>query len=166
MQWKDVDFQTETLTICNSARFDKGEIYLETPKTKKSRRTLMIPQATLEALQFEKNRQQLIKQELGPNFNTLDLVCCRFDGRPFSTNALQHQFQTILLDNNLPVIRFHDLRHTNATLMLRSAVPAKIVSSMLGHSNISVTLDTYSHVITEMQAPAIAAMNSILQVAG
>ena len=166
LQWKDVDFQTGTLTIRNSARFDKGEIYLETPKTKKSRRTLMIPQATLDALRFEKNRQHLMKQELGPNFNSLDLVCCRFDGRPFSTNALQHQFQTILIDNSLPMIRFHDLRHTNATLMLRSAVPAKIVSSMLGHSNISVTLDTYSHVITEMQAPAIAAMNSILQVAG
>lgn len=59
---------------------------------------------------------------------------------PFSTSALQHQFRRVLEDGGLPQVRFNDLRHTNATLMLRSAVPAKIVSTMLEHSSIGITM--------------------------
>ena len=66
-------------------------------------------------------------------------------------NAVQYLFKEVLSANNLPDIRFHDLRHTNATLMLRNAIPAKIVSTMLGHSTVGMTLDIYSHMMTDMQ---------------
>ncbi|MDD4076172.1 MAG: tyrosine-type recombinase/integrase [Eubacteriales bacterium] len=69
----------------------------------------------------------------------------------------------LLKSVGLPNIRFHDLRHTYATLMLRNDIPAKIVSSILGHSNIAITLDTYSHVITEMQQPAISVVDRIFE---
>ena len=63
----------------------------------------------------------------------------------------------------LPSIRFHDLRHTTATFMLQNAVPAKIVSAMLGHSSIGITMDTYSHVLTDMQEGATSKMNTLLK---
>ena len=114
--------------------------------------------ATLESVQAQ---QAIWKSKVGADFNQYNLVCCREDGSPMTTNALQHQYRDILAANVLPPIRFHDLRHTNATLMLRNSVPAKIVSSMLGHSSIGITLDTYSHVITEMQEGATSVMNSL-----
>ncbi|MEG2814540.1 MAG: tyrosine-type recombinase/integrase, partial [Oscillospiraceae bacterium] len=95
--------------------------------------------------------------------NRLNLVCCREDGLPLGTNVLQHQFRDVLKTDGLPPIRFHDLRHTNATIMLRNKVPAKIVSSMLGHSSIGITMDTYSHVMTDMQEGATGVMNALFE---
>ena len=77
-------------------------------------------------------------------------------------NAVQYLFKEVLAENSLPNIRFHDLRHTNATLMLRNAIPAKIVSAMLGHSTVSITLDTYSHMMTDMQDDAVSAIENML----
>ena len=82
---------------------------------------------------------------------------------PLTSASLNHRFKDILKDNGLPDIRFHDLRHTNATLMLKNSIPAKIVSSMLGHSTIAITLDTYSHVITEMQQQAVDVVEKLLE---
>ena len=81
---------------------------------------------------------------------------------PLSSNVLWHGFTAVLESCDLPHLRFHDLRHTNATLMLRNAVPAKIVSSMLGHSSIGITMDIYSHVVTDMQEGAVGVMDNIL----
>lgn len=81
---------------------------------------------------------------------------------PFTSNALRHQLEKTLQDAGLPAIRYHDLRHTNATLMLRNGIPAKIVSSILGHSSIQLTMDTYSHVSTDMQEGAAQAMDKLL----
>lgn len=92
-----------------------------------------------------------------------NLVCCLPDGTPITSGILQHHFHEVLCSCGLPSIRFHDLRHTNATLMLRHNVPAKIVSSMLGHSSIGITMDTYSHVMTDMQAGAVGVMDTLLK---
>ena len=66
------------------------------------------------------------------------------------------------MNAGVKAVTFHDLRHTNATLLLRSGIPAKIVSTMLGHSSYQLTMDTYSHVVPEMQEPAAKAMNEFL----
>ena len=80
-----------------------------------------------------------------------------------TTAMLNHHFSVLLEAQGLPHIRFHDLRHTNATLMLKNHIPAKIVSSMLGHSTISITLDTYSHVLTDMQQGAVNVVEGFLK---
>lgn len=163
LQWSDVNFNEKTLTVRHSAICDKDGFRLSTPKTKNSRRTLLLPDMVCDALEHTLLTQQAMRREAGSDYNALNLVCCRLDGTPYSTNALQHHFRDILDKHDLPPIRFHDLRHTHATLMLQSHVPAKIVSSMLGHSSIGITMDTYSHVLTEMQEPATGAWNRILQ---
>lgn len=163
LQWDDVDLHERTLTVRHSAICDKDGFRLSSPKTKNSRRTLLLPDLVAEVLEAPLTQQRELEAEYGAAYNLLKLVCCRRDGMPFSTSALQHQFRRVLEDGGLPQVRFHDLRHTNATLMLRSAVPAKIVSTMLEHSSIGITMDTYAHVLTEMQEPAVGAMNKILQ---
>ena len=161
--WECVDFTANTVTIKRSASFSGGEIILSVTKTKNSRRTLLMPDMLHDALESALARQVEAAHFLGAAYNPLHLVCCRTDGRPLTSCALHHQFHEVLEAAGLPSIRFHDLRHTNATLMLRNAVPAKIVSSMLGHSSIGITMDTYSHVITEMQEAAINVMDDILK---
>lgn len=163
LQWECVDLNANTVTITRSASFRNGCIELSTTKTKNSRRTLLIPDALHDALKRAHSRQSDAARFLGAAYNPLHLVCCRLDGQPMTSCALHHLFHEALDAAALPSIRFHDLRHTNATLMLRNAVPAKIVSSMLGHSSVGITLDTYSHVITEMQEGAVGVMDGLLK---
>ncbi|MBE7003560.1 MAG: site-specific integrase [Ruminococcaceae bacterium] len=163
LQWECVDFDAKTVTIAHSASFRKGGIELSTTKTKNSRRTLLMPDILHDALESTLSKQNDAARFLGAAYNPLHLVCCRFDGQPVTSGVLQHQFHEVLTAAGLPSIRYHDLRHTNATLMLRNAVPAKIVSAMLGHSSIGITLDTYSHVITEMQEGAVGVMDGLLK---
>lgn len=163
LQWEDIDMEAKAVTIRHSACFTKEIFSLSSPKTKNSRRTLLMPDMLHAALEANLAKQQDAARFIGPGYNPYHLVCCRSDGSPISPNVLQHRFKKLLEDAALPPIRFHDLRHTNATLMLRNAIPAKIVSSMLGHSSIGITMDTYSHVMTEMQEGAVGVMDKLLK---
>lgn len=89
-------------------------------------------------------------------------VCCRNDGNVISPSALSKAFYKALKENNFKHIRFHDLRHTNATLMLKNKIPAKIASDRLGHSNIATTMDLYSHVVNDMQKEAVEVLDDII----
>lgn len=162
LQWDDVDLSTGQVTIRHSASFNKGGFTLSSPKTQNSRRTLLLPGKLCEVLESALTKQREAALFAGGHYNPYRLVCCRADGSPLSSNALNHQFKAALDSSDLPSIRFHDLRHTHATLMLRNAVPAKIVSAMLGHSSIGITMDIYSHVITEMQEGAVGIMDNLL----
>lgn len=162
LRWEDVDMIARTVTITRSASFSKEGFSLGTTKTKNSRRTLLMSELLYSGFESTLSKQTHTAQLVGAGFNPFNLVCCREDGSPMTPNVLQHQFKDLLDKASLPSIRFHDLRHTNATLMLRKAVPAKIVSAMLGHSSIGITLDTYSHVMTDMQTGAVGVMDSLL----
>lgn len=162
LQWSDIDWQYKTVTIRHSASYTRDGMYLGSPKSRSSRRTLILPDIVIDALHDEYCKQNEMSSLFGDSFNPMHFICCNSNGSMLSSNALQHKFVNALETCNLPRIRFHDLRHTNATLMLRNSVPSKIVSSMLGHSSIGITLDTYSHVITEMQQSAVNVMNDII----
>ena len=155
LSWADIDFHSNILSVNRTATYYKKELYLSDPKTNSSKRSLIIP-----SLLSDKLREYAaipVNKQLNPN----ELVCCRSNGLPISSAVLNKQFKKVLSESKLPNIRFHDLRHTYATLMLKQQVSPKIVSSMLGHSSIGITLDTYSHVITEMQSPAIIAIDNL-----
>ncbi len=163
LQWNDVDFSNGTLFVRRSANYIKGEFSLSDTKTRNSRRTLRLSPTMVCSLQAHKALQDEWRAEFGKGFNPYNLVICRKDGSPMTPNAVQYLFKEVLAANNLPDIRFHDLRHTNATLMLRNAIPAKIVSAMLGHSTVGITLDTYSHMMTDMQDDAVSAIENMLK---
>ncbi len=102
---------------------------------------------------------------LGVAWEENDLVFANEVGRPIEAQNLRNRsFWPLLVRAGLPRIRFHDLRHTAATLMLGRGVHPKVVSEMLGHSQISITLDLYSHVTPTMQRQATAALDSLLAI--
>ena len=154
LQWKDIDFENKTISISRSLLPSKKGLIFHEPKTENSTRVLKLPQTILDELQKHKERHDIIKSIAGNAYQDNDLVTCCQDGSPINPGSFSHTFARVLKRKNLQHIRFHDLRHTNATLMLKYNIPSKVASERLGHSTIGVTLDLYSHVLNEMQEDA------------
>lgn len=120
--------------------------------------------AAVEALKNHFTRQMGEKKSLGDLYENQGLVFATRRGTLVNpTNLRKRSFEPLLEKAGLPTIRFHDLRHTCATLLLSSNVNPKIVSEMLGHATIAITLDTYSHVLPNMQESAARALEDTLQ---
>ncbi len=163
LRWEDVDLKNKMIFIRHSALSDSVQNFtISKTKSKSSVRTLLLPDYVADGLKGRYNLLITRRNALGLGYNSKNVVCFRENGTPYSTNALQHQFRQTIENCKLPPIRFHDLRHTNATLLLRNGIPAKIVSTMLGHSSIQLTMDTYSHVVPDMQEGATRAVNKLL----
>ncbi|MEM1484014.1 tyrosine-type recombinase/integrase [Oscillospiraceae bacterium PP1C4] len=160
LYWKDIDFQNKIVTICRNLVCINKEFRFDNPKTESGNRTILLSQSLLEKLKKHKIAQAENQLFLGQEYENNDLICCRPDGKPYHTGSFSHKFSQFLKKNGLRHIRLHDLRHTNATLMMKYGVHAKIASERLGHSNIAITLDTYSHVSPEMQTDATNKLES------
>jgi integrase len=110
-----------------------------------------------------RSRQEQERLAGGDIWQDLDLVFCDSVGGPLHGISLyRHQFIPLMRRAGVPLIRFHDLRHTSATLLLLEGVPVKVVSEMLGHASISITLDLYAHVLPDMQRDAARMMQRLL----
>ena len=153
LRWQDVNFENKTLSINNIIYEIDGNVYEGTPKTQKSRRTVLMPDFVCETLQTYK---KLANTKEGLVFQTES-------GRAVSPRNLSRHFYIALDKADLPRIRFHDLRHTAATILLSQNVHPKVVQEMLGHSSITLTLDTYSHVIQGIQKEAANKMDEVFK---
>ncbi len=113
---------------------------------------------------LRKHRAQQAKHRLaiGPAWQSMDLVVTTSDGALINPSNSHRHFKKILRKANLPNIRFHDLRHTHATLMLQQGEHPKVVSERLGHSSIQITLDTYSHALPNLQAEAAQRLDKLM----
>ncbi|MDD2568689.1 MAG: site-specific integrase, partial [Clostridia bacterium] len=145
-----------------SATYYKQDFVLGKVKTKNSKRTLLLADSLYEILQEHKAEQEKQAEYFGEGFNPYNLIIFRANGTPLTSSMLQNGFKRALQEAGLPNIRFHDLRHTNATLLLKQGVQIKTISSMLGHSSIGITLDTYSHVTFDMQKQATNIVENLL----
>ena len=133
------------------------------PKTKKSRRTISLTDAAVQALRGHLARQLEWIEQFGDLYGDQGLVFASEVGTPLNPSNLRtRSFAALLKRANLPRIRFHDLRHTCATLLLGRNVHPKYVQELLGHANIAITLDTYSHVVPSMGDYAARAMEDVL----
>lgn len=164
LKWTDIDFSANTIHIQRTATFYKDTgIRFSDPKSQTSNRSLLVSHYVMCRLAELYDRQALYAAAYDGEYNPLGLVNCRPAGQPLTSSMLQKIFKSILRKSGLPVVRFHDLRHSNATLMLKNKVPAKIVSSMFGHASVGITLDLYSHVLTDMQEPAVQVIDSLFK---
>ncbi|MBA3824136.1 MAG: site-specific integrase [Ktedonobacterales bacterium] len=164
--WEDVDFPTEIVEVKRSLQFSLGKFkrILGEPKTSNAVRRIALPATVLVALKRHKQLQDEEKRISGELWDgPYDLVFTNTIGRPIHNTWLIRDFHSLLASCGLPQIRFHDLRHTAATLLLRRGVNPKIVSEMLGHANIAITLDVYSHVTPDMQESAAKIMDQIVK---
>jgi integrase len=138
-------------------------MHVTAPKTKGSRRTVRLTQSTVNALRHHLEQQLGEIDRAGSLWRENGLIFCSETGDPLDRrNVTAHCFKPLLKQAGLPQIRFHDLRHTCATVLLGRNVNPKIVSEMLGHATIAITLDTYSHVLPNMQSEAAKAMEDAL----
>jgi integrase len=119
---------------------------LGTPKTAKGRRTVTLDGGTVAALRENRKRQAADRLQMGAGWSDTDLVFCQVDGTMLHPERFTRSFSDAVQRLRLPAIRLHDLRHGWATLALQAGVHPKVVQERLGHANISITLDTYSHV--------------------
>jgi integrase len=154
LKWTDINLDSATLSVCRTLEQSKAGLEFREPKTERSRRAVALPVLAVQALRKHRAEQARLRLKLGPRYNAAELVCCRIDGRPLHPQTVTQEFLKLISDSKIPRVRFHDLRHTHATILLSRGVHPKIVSERLGHSTVGITLDTYSHVLPGMQEKA------------
>ena len=163
LRWPDVDLDACSLHVRGTMQRTKHGLRIESPKTAGSRRRVSLTRTAIEALRRHKAAQNAERLRCGAAWEDQGLVFANELGRPIEAgNLLRRSFWPLLTKAELPRIRFHDLRHTAATLMLMKGVHPKIASEMLGHSKIGITLDLYSHVTPTMQQQAADALEEVL----
>lgn len=151
LRWKNVDFESKVIRVVESVEQVKDVIRFKAPKTEKTR-AVMLPEYVLKEL-------KALKKEIEPAQN--DLVCCLEGGEPIKPDNLSAEFRTVIRKiPGIPVVRFHDLRHSHATQLLSEGIHPKIAQERLGHSSIKTTLDLYSHLTDTMQSDAVSKLDS------
>ena len=160
LKWQDVDLTEGSLQIRRTVgRIGTFGLKESEPKTPSSRRKITLPHFVIKALKQHEERQDEERLQAGASWRDLDLVFTNTHGGYIEPAHLNVWFTNLLKEAGLPHIRFHDLRHGVATFLLAIGVPAKVVQELLGHSQISMTMDTYSHVLPSMQRDAMDKLN-------
>lgn len=172
LRWSDIDLEEgrveirRTLITTDVQRQGEPGMAWSTPKTAKGRRTVALDEATVAKLRTHRARQLEERLAVGEGYQDGDLVVCLPDGRPVHPKTLSSHFDRLIRRHDLPRIRLHDLRHGWATMALRAGVHPRIVQERLGHANVSITLDTYSHVDLDMQAAAASQVSAMFSGGG
>ncbi|HXD33676.1 MAG TPA: tyrosine-type recombinase/integrase [Pyrinomonadaceae bacterium] len=167
LKWADIDLEQGVLNVQRSLHwrtFKAGDWYFGEPKTPRSRRRIPLPASVVRALTAHRLRQNEARLEAGPEYKNLDLVFATLEGQPLiRLNVVQKHFKPILERAKLPTtLRLYDLRHSCATLLLAANENPKVVSERLGHASITLTMDTYSHVLPDMQQGASDKLERLL----
>jgi integrase len=135
---------------------------LAEPKTTRSRRAVRLPAIVVAALREHRKRQIAERLLAGSRWHDANLVFTTTIGTPLDRRNVTQEFQALLAAAGLPRLRFHDLRHSCATLLLAQGVPARVVMELLGHSDIGTTLGVYSHVVPALQRAAADRIDAAL----
>ena len=161
LHWQDVNFEDCSLQVKRAVSYLKGYGYVESePKTAKGRRMIKLPVFVVDILMRHKVQQEEQRREVGGAWIEKDLVFTNAQGYFYSASTLRKVFRRFLVSIGLPHMRFHDLRHSAATILLIMGVHPKIVQEILGHSQITMTLDVYSHALPSMQEDVIKQWDS------
>ena len=165
LRWASVDLDAGTLSVRESLEQTRDSLRVKQPKTASGRRTLDLPLLAIQELQRHRREQTEARLMLGPAFDDHNLVFPGPDGRPWPPDQITRAFSALVRRAGLAGLRFHDLRHTHATQLLRQGVHPKVVSERLGHATVSITLDLYSHVLPGIQKEAVEKIDVALRIA-
>jgi integrase len=164
LKWEDIALDRGLLQVRRTlSGTNGGEPVFSDPKTAKGRPSVKLTARAVEALKRHRERQLKEREEVAGLWQNHDLVFPTRVGTPMSRhNLVARSFKPLLKLAGLPEIRFHDLRHTCATLMLAVGANPKVAQEALGHANVTITLDTYSHLLPNMQDEVAEKVNELL----
>ncbi len=160
--WNDVNLETGEVLIHQALQRVEGKLQLVDVKTDMSRRRLILPQVALDTLRTHKARQDEERKMLGDTWQEGGYVFTTWKGTPLDTRNVLRHFQKLLRRLGLPQKRVYDLRHACASLLLYQGVHPRVVMEILGHSQISLTMNTYSHVIPALNQEAAERLDAVL----
>lgn len=164
LRWRDIGLDMLSLSVSQVLYKRRGVCQFKEPKTSHSRRRVaMTPKLNLFLREYKADRESLYWQ-LGKPLTLDDLVFTNVDLKPVDPCVLTHAFNRMVKRAGLDNVRFHDLRHTFASLMLLRGAKPKVISEALGHASVAFTMDTYSHIIEGMQSDAMALLDEVLPV--
>jgi len=163
LRWQDINFDENTMRICNTVVKLKTQIEHERTKSSASRRTLYLTPEIKAYLQILKQKQDKNRKLMGRSYHDGIHVCTWADGRPFARDYVSQRFRRILEVHGLPRIRFHELRHTTGSMLMERGMMVKQISEFLGHEKVATTLDIYGHLSIEGKKETASAMGDILK---
>jgi integrase len=161
--WKEVDLEMGYLRVSKQLQRFDGETRLVEPKTARSRRTLALPASIARSLREHRDRQLKERAAAGASWIETGLVFTTPSGKPMDATRISKDFHRHLHRAGLAQRRFHDLRHSCATLLLVQGVSPRVVMEVLGHSQISLTMNTYTHVLPELRRQAADRIDELLE---
>jgi len=162
LRWKDVDLDARRLSVNQAVTSVAYVVQTADVKTGSGRRTIDLDNRTVGILRSWRKRQLEERLALGGTHEDHGLVFARPEGPPIHPDLFSKTFDRMAAKSGLPVIRLHDLRHSHASLLLRSGVPVKVVSERLGHATPAFTMTVYQHVLPGMQAEAASTFGNLV----
>jgi integrase len=161
LRWKDVDLDSGQITVRHALQRVDGKLTLVEPKTERSRRTVPLPASVGGVLRRHRTTQNEHRLLLGGTWQDLGFVFTTGHGTPLGGSNVTRAFQGLLDKAELPRVRFHDLRHACASFMLAQGAPMRVVMEQLGHSQIGLTMNTYTHVMDDALRAAAERMDTL-----
>lgn len=156
LRWSNINVEQRRLLVLHTVSYIARYGYIENePKTKAGRRTIQLPSFLLDMLQEHRVQQNEQRLKVGDAWEDRDLVFPDLRGGYFNSNYLLRVFKKLLIEAGIPHMPFHDLRHSAATILLSMGVNIKVIQELLGHSDISITLGIYSHLLPSMQRDVV-----------
>jgi integrase len=163
LRWQDTDLLLCQISVNRTLhQLSNGEIVIRPCKTEKSRRLIALSPSTALVLSEHRESQSKLRQAIGETLSDDDLVFSHYNGKPLLPNSVSHAWEKLANRTGLKGIRFHDARHTHASLLLKQNVHPKIVQERLGHASVQITLDLYSHVAPGLQQAAANRFDDIV----
>jgi integrase len=162
LRWRDIDLEDRTLHVRQQLQRADGQLQLVEVKTQRSRRVIPLPEVCVRALRRRRSEQAADRIATGPGWPNSDFVFTTKHGTPIEPRNLARSFERILTGAGLPRIRLHDLRHMCASFLAFLRVPPRTIMEILGHSQIAVTMNVYTHVTSDEQREAMRLMDGLL----
>ncbi|MCX2179623.1 site-specific integrase [Streptomyces sp. SKN60] len=163
LRWENVDLAKREIRVRTQRQRVAGEVYEDDPKGRRRKQTLPLPAICVAPLRWQRLKQAAARERAGEKWTETGYVFTTRTGQPIEPRNLYRSFTRVAKNADLRVIRLHDARHGTATLLTAAGVPPRVVMEILGHSQIAVTMNVYTHVVQDTQREAVSHMDRLLR---
>ncbi|MFE5005139.1 tyrosine-type recombinase/integrase [Streptomyces sp. NPDC056696] len=163
LRWQDVDLDKRVIRVRKQRQRVSGEVYDDDPKGRRRKQALPLPAICVAPLRWQRLRQAALRERAGDRWAESDYVFTTRTGQPIEPRNVHRSFTRVAGNAGLRVIRLHDARHGTATLLTAAGVAPRVVMEVLGHSQIAVTMNVYTHVVQDTQREAVSHMDRLLR---